>query len=106
MADEVTDFTFLLLELILADEVADFTFLLLELILADEVTDFTFLLLELILADEVARSTPPTIDHRSLEQHYTESVSHIEECTYTHGRCTPQMTIDLWNTTILNQCHI
>ena len=48
-----------MLELILADEVADFTFLLLELILADEVAD---LLVDL----------SPPIDHRSLEHHYTE----------------------------------
>ena len=31
----------------------------------------------------------PLIEHRSPEHHYTESVSHIEECTYTHGRYTP-----------------
>ena len=40
----------------------------------------------------------PQIDHRSLEHHYTKSVSHIEG-TYTHGRCTPQLTIHCWNTT-------
>ena len=84
------NFTFLLLELILADLLADlpppsvvassgqewsnFTFLLLELILADQVADlpfwnwhlvvkngnFTFLLLELILADQVADLPPGT----------------------------------------------
>ena len=80
----MVNFTFLLLELILADQLADlppiqvvsscgeecnFTFLLLELILADQLADlpppvvsstgggnFTFLLLELILADQLARS--------------------------------------------------
>ena len=30
----------------------------------------------------------PPIHHTSLEHHYTKSMSHIEECTYTHGRCT------------------
>ena len=60
---------------------------------------------------------PPQIDHRSMQQHDTTSVSHIEECTYSHendhrfmedhyteegytytyGRCTPlKLTIDLW----------
>ena len=28
----------------------------------------------------------PPIDHRSMLYHYTHKVSHIEECTYTHGR--------------------
>ena len=86
----------------------------LELILADQPPrdwhllvkngNFTFLLLELILVDQLADLTP--IDHRSVEHHYTKSVSHIEECTYTHGRCTPQLTTDLWNTITPNQCHI
>ena len=31
---------------------------------------------------------PHIINHTSLEHHYTKSVSNIEECTYTHGRCT------------------
>ena len=90
-----------MLELIWTDQVADlppqywhlvvkndnFTFLLLELILADEVADFPFLLSELVLADLLA-DLPP-IDHISLEHHYTKYISHTEECTYTHGRCTP-----------------
>ena len=37
---------------------------------------------------------PPLLDHRSLQHHYTESVGHIEECTYTHGRQTPPLLID------------
>ena len=51
---------------------------------------------------------PPPIDHRSMEYHYTKSVSHIAECTYTQGRCNPllQSTIDLWKTTTLNKFHI
>ena len=37
------------------------------------------------------RSTPPSppIEHRPLEHHYTEEVSHTQECTYTHARHTP-----------------
>ena len=35
------------------------------------------------------RSPPPPIKHRSLENHYSKEVSHIEESTYTHGRLTP-----------------
>ena len=31
---------------------------------------------------------PLVINHTSLEHHYIKSVSHIEEFTYTHGRCT------------------
>ena len=38
----------------------------------------------------IGRSNPQ-IENRSLEHHYTKSVSHIEECTYTHGRCNPQI---------------
>ena len=50
---------------------------------------------------------PPLIDHISMQHHYTKSVSHIAECTYTYGRHTPlQLTIDLWNTTTLNQFQI
>ena len=50
---------------------------------------------------------PPPINHRSMEYHYTKQVSHIAECTYTQGRCTPlQLTIDLWNTTTPNKFHI
>ena len=30
--------------------------------------------------------TPPQIDHRSMLYLYTHEVSHIEKCTYTHGR--------------------
>ena len=30
--------------------------------------------------------SPPPIEHRSLQHHYTQPVSHIEECTYTHDR--------------------
>ena len=33
---------------------------------------------------------PLPIDHRSPERHFTESVSDIEEYTYTYGRHTPQ----------------
>ena len=33
---------------------------------------------------------PPTpIDHRCMEYYYTQHVSHIAQCTYTQGRCTP-----------------
>ena len=32
---------------------------------------------------------PPPLDHRSILHHYIQLVSHIEECTYTHGRWTP-----------------
>ena len=66
--------------------------------------NFTFLLLEFILADKLADL--PLIEHRCLEHHYTKSMSHIEECTYTHGRCNPLWGIDLWNTTRPDQCHI
>ena len=37
----------------------------------------------------MADVTPPPIDHRSMEYHYTKEVSHIAECTYTQGRCPP-----------------
>ena len=31
--------------------------------------------------------TPPLpIDHRSMQHHYTPSISHSAQCTYTHGR--------------------
>ena len=50
---------------------------------------------------------PPLINHSSMEHHYTKSVSHMAECTYTYGRHTPlQSTIDLCNTTTLNQFHV
>ena len=61
---------------------------------------------------------PPPIHHRSMEHHYTDEVSHIEECTpnllslcfqmkYTAQVYTPlQSTIDLWNTTTPNKFHI
>ena len=32
---------------------------------------------------------PPAINHTSMLHHYTQEVSHIEECKYTHGRWTP-----------------
>ena len=32
---------------------------------------------------------PSPIDNRSMLHHYTQYVSHIAECTYTYGRCTP-----------------
>ena len=31
----------------------------------------------------------PPIEHRSLENHDTTSVSYIAQCTYTYGRLTP-----------------
>ena len=31
----------------------------------------------------------PPINHRSMLHQYTQKVSHIEECTYTHLRWTP-----------------
>ena len=33
--------------------------------------------------------TPPLINQRSMQHHYTKKVSHIAECTYTHCRLTP-----------------
>ena len=43
---------------------------------------------------------PPPINHRSLEHHYTKSVSHIGKCTYILGKMYPllQLTIYLCNT--------
>ena len=38
-----------------------------------------------------------------MEHHYAKLLSHMEECTYTHGK---PSTVDLWNTTIPNQFHI
>ena len=38
-----------------------------------------------------------------MQHHYTTSVSHIEECTYTQGRWTPQSTTDACNTTTPNK---
>ena len=32
---------------------------------------------------------PPSINHRSLQHHYTSSLWHIKVCTYTNGRWTP-----------------
>ena len=50
---------------------------------------------------------PLPIDHRSLQHHYSKSATHIEQCIYTHGRQTPhQLTIDLCNTTTMNQLYI
>ena len=34
------------------------------------------------------------INHRYMLHHYTPSVSHIAQCTYTHGRCTPNPLIN------------
>ena len=47
---------------------------------------------------------PSSIDHRSMQHHYTKEVSHIEVCTYMHGRWIPscQSSIDHCNTTTLN----
>ena len=53
--------------------------------------------------------SPPPIDHRSMEDHYTDNISHIEECTDTSAdRPHPvvQLTIDLWKTTTLTNFHI
>ena len=54
--------------------------------------------------------TPPPICHRSMEDHYTNYVSHIEECTGTSAdRPHPsllQSTIDLWKTITPNMFHI
>ena len=33
--------------------------------------------------------TPPPIQHRSLENHYTTEVSYRTQYTYSHGRLTP-----------------
>ena len=41
---------------------------------------------------------PPPIDHRSMEDHYTKQVSHIEECTYTNGRWTPHNRAEISTT--------
>ena len=49
---------------------------------------------------------PPPINKRSMQDHYTDYVSHIEECTDTSGdRSHPllQWTIDLWKITTLVQ---
>ena len=44
--------------------------------------------------------TPPPIQHRSLENHYTTCVSYIAQCIYTHGRLNPpcQSSIGALNT--------
>ena len=80
------------------------------------------------------RLTPQSVEHRCLEYCYTKKVSHIAQCKYNKGRCTPpvdhrcmkycytkeflqipeciytkgplQLTIDLWNTTTLNMFNI
>ena len=49
---------------------------------------------------------PNPIDHRCMEYCYTKYVSHIAECIYTYGICTPQLTIDVWNTTAQNKFNI
>ena len=52
---------------------------------------------------------PCSIEHRSLENHYTKYVSYIAQCTYTHGRLIPpllQSSIDLWKTMTPNKFHI
>ena len=48
------------------------------------------------------------IDNRCMEYHYTKSVSHIAECTYTEdiSNSPLQLTIDLWNTITPNKFHI
>ena len=52
----------------------------------------------------------PSIDHRSMLYHYTHEVSHIEKCTYTHGRqmLYPQFQsmIDLCYTITPNKFHL
>ena len=57
------------------------------------------------------RQTPPPspINHRSVEDQYTDYVSHIEECTDTSAdRPHPllQLTIDVWKTTTPTKFHI
>ena len=61
---------------------------------------------------------PPPTKHRSMDHHYTDNISHIEESTpnlWVHIfrwsgqlKFTPllQLTIDLWNTTTPNKFHI
>ena len=50
---------------------------------------------------------PYAIDHTSMLHHYNQEVSHIEECTYTHGTWTPlQLTICLCYTIAPNTFHI
>ena len=70
---------------------------------------------------------PPWVNYRSLQHHYTSSLWHIKECTYTNGRNTDipsvlcrnrdciytpgrwtphELTIDLCNTTTLHHCDI
>ena len=51
---------------------------------------------------------PPPIDNRSMEYHYTMSLSDIAECTYTYGRCTSpfQLTIDVWYTATPQKFHM
>ena len=49
--------------------------------------------------------TPPPIEHRSLENHYTKYISYIAQCIYTHSRLTPppsQLSIDALNTATPN----
>ena len=54
----------------------------------------------------IYQGPPLPIDHKSKEYHYTEYVSHIGECTYTQGICTPvQSTIDVWNTASTHKFH-
>ena len=37
----------------------------------------------------VEHTKPHPIEHRYMQLHYTQYLSHIEECTYTQGRQTP-----------------
>ena len=48
--------------------------------------------------------TDPPNEHRSMQHHYTQSVSDIEECIYTH--MDPLATIDHWNTTTLHHFNL
>ena len=54
--------------------------------------------------------TPPPINHRAMEDHYTGYVSHIEECTDTSAEISHpfllQLTIDFWKTITPNKFHI
>ena len=40
---------------------------------------------------QIEPNPPPPIEHRSLENHDTKSVSYIAQCTYTHDRLTPPL---------------
>ena len=76
-----------LLEFILADELADLP-IPQDWHLVVKNINFTLLLLEFILIESYCQIYPP-IKHKSLEHHYTESVSYIKECKHdTHDICT------------------